>query len=156
MARNRLKAKGRREHGSFLALPLVVIDSKEFSSLSAYAVKLIIDLYAQFKGSNNGDLCAAWSMMKKRGWRSKGTLHRALNELREKGFLLLARQGGKHKASLYALSFLAVDECKGKLEIPPTAAPPGTWRKRNVKTESLPRMCTNVPRMSTNHENIQA
>jgi len=31
------------------------------------------DLGRQYNGKNNGDLCATWSMMAKRGWSSRST-----------------------------------------------------------------------------------
>jgi hypothetical protein len=129
-SRSRLKAKGRRESGPFLAVPKHVINSTEYSRLSAYAVKLLFDLYAQFNGRNNGDLSACWTFMSKRGWRSKGTLHKALVELRGRGWIVVARQGGRNKTSLYALTFLAVDECGGKLDIAETRTPLNWWRNK--------------------------
>ena len=128
-AKQRLLNKARRESGSFLALPRVIVDSDEYAALSAHSVKLLIDLFAQFRGKNNGDLCAAFTVMKCRGWKSRGTLHRATRELVDSGWIILSRQGGRNKPSLFGLSFLAIDECKGKLDISETTAPPGTWRK---------------------------
>ena len=113
---------------TFLALPQAVVDSSQFIAMSAPAVKLLIDLFAQFRGANNGDLCATWSLMKPRGWRSKGTLHAALQELLNAGFLLCTRQGGRNRASLYALTFMAIDECGGKLDVAATRVSPGTWK----------------------------
>ncbi|WXG51455.1 MAG: hypothetical protein RNU03_11300 [Candidatus Sedimenticola sp. (ex Thyasira tokunagai)] len=129
MAQSRAKIKGRKERGSFIAIPKIVVESEQYSKLSSHSVKLLIDLSAQYNGSNNGDLCAAWSMMVKRGWRSKGTLYRAVSELITTGFILLTRQGGKHKASLYAVTFKPIDECKGKLEVKATVVAPATWKK---------------------------
>ena len=88
----------------------------------------MIDLFAQFKGSNNGDLAAAWKLMEKRGWRSKETLHRAKRELLEKGFIVTTRQGGRHVCSLFAVTWLAIDECSGKLDVAPTRVAPGYWK----------------------------
>jgi hypothetical protein len=130
MSRKPVNSKGRRERGSFVALPKAVINSPEYARLSAYAVKLFIDVCAQFNGRNNGDLCASWTLMRQRGWRSKATLHRATKELRDKGWLVVSRQGGRNKANLYALTFLSVDECGGKLDIDETVAPLGFWRDR--------------------------
>ncbi len=121
-------AKGRREKGRFIAIPAPVLESDEYAQLSPAAVKLMVDLNTQFKGHNNGDLSATWSMMKKRGWKSSATLFRALTELLEKGWIVKTRQGGRHKPNLFALSYLAIDDCAGKLDIKPTAAPPGTWK----------------------------
>jgi hypothetical protein len=150
MASKREKIKGRRESGQFLNIPTQIPLSNQYANLGAWSVKLLIDLYTQYNGHNNGDLCAAFSMMQKRGWRSKGTLSNALTELTNAGFILKTRQGGKHKASLYAVTFRGIDECKGKLDINPMPVPPNTWNK---KLTSLPAMCTNVPAMCTNQPN---
>ena len=40
----------------------------EFYTLPCRALKLLIDLYSQYNGRNNGDFCMAWSIMAKRGW----------------------------------------------------------------------------------------
>jgi hypothetical protein len=74
----------------------------------------------------NGDLCAAYdSVLHKRGFRSKGTVSRALDELRQFGWILTSRQGGRNQCSLYALIFQAIDDCKGKIDIAPTTTAPG-------------------------------
>jgi hypothetical protein len=105
--------------------------------LSAYAVKLLFDLFAQFNGRNNGDLSACWTFMQRRGWRSKATLHKATVELRKKGWVAVARQGGRNKPTLYALTFLAVDQCNGKLDIDSTVAPLSWWKKDKTCTHNV-------------------
>ena len=44
------------------------------------------------------------------------------------------------EATLFALTFYAVDDCGGKLDIKPTRSPKGTWRKLepapDVKTKT--------------------
>lgn len=152
MALSRQKIKGRKESGPFLAIPTQIPLSDQYANLGGWGVKLLIDLYAQYNGKNNGDLCAAFSMMQKRGWRSKGTLSHALTELTNAGFILKTRQGGKHKANLYAVTFRGVDECSGKLDINPMPVAPNTWKK---KLTSVPAMCANVPAMRTNKQNTK-
>jgi hypothetical protein len=117
MARSRNKTKGRQESDCFFALPRRIIRGPEYARLSAHAVKLLVDLGAQYYGSNNGDLCASWTLMRERGWRSKATLHRAIKELRTANWIVVARQGGRNKPSLYALTFRRINECNGKLDI---------------------------------------
>ena len=107
----------------------VFLRSQTATSLSAKACKLLLDLLSQYRGDNNGDLCAAWTLMRKRGWKSKDTLGKAIHELVEKGVIEKSRQGGKHKATLYALTTYAVDECKGKIDMAPTHSPKSLWRK---------------------------
>ena len=117
------------EKGGFVGLHKVVLNSCAYSQLSAHDVKLLIDLLSQYNGSNNGDFCATFSLMKPRGWRSKGTLSTALKNLLSAGFIEISRQGGRNLCSLYAVTFYAVDDCKGKLEINATSYPKSLWRK---------------------------
>ncbi len=126
---SRLKTKGRRDAGTFFGFPHAVMDSTNYLRLSTKAVKLLNDIGRQYNGFNNGDLCATFSLMKPRGWISKSTLHEALEELLHYGLILISRQGGRHKASLYALTWHPINECKGKLDIQPTTIPPGIWKE---------------------------
>ncbi|GAB2521168.1 hypothetical protein GCM10027188_24940 [Lysobacter humi (ex Lee et al. 2017)] len=130
--RRRVKHKGRSE-GRFIRLYAELLDSDEFGSLSAAAVKLFMELARQYRGKNNGDLQAAWKLMRTRGWRSPGTLDRAKKELVESGFAIVTRQGGKNRCSLYALTFWPVDACNGKHAEPPGVVPLHLW-KRQART----------------------
>ena len=132
-------AQAKRERGGFVPLPFAVIRSHSFANLSAHAVKLLCDLLAQYRGDNNGDLCMAWKTMQERGWRSRDTLEKARRELLECGWIVLSRQGGRHQASLYAVTFYAIDDCAGKLDIRATGAPSGEW-KRNDPLPPLPKL----------------
>jgi hypothetical protein len=105
--------------------------------LSAHAMKLFFDVLAQYDGYNNGDMCLAWSVMKTRGWSSRDTLAKARAELLASGVLEISRQGGRHKATLYALSIFAVNDCKGKLDIAATRAPKSLWRETENPPEPL-------------------
>ena len=140
MAFSRSKAKGRRESGSFVLIPHAMLESEPYSRLSGSAVKLMFDLYCQYKGHNNGDLSMAWSRMQKRGWRSKETLYRARNILQQNGFIVQTRQGGKHQCSLYAVTWRPIDECSGKLEHPSSPVALGYWKNGCAPLlESVPR-----------------
>lgn len=138
MARSRLRLKGRRESGSFLALPHTLLDSPQWASLSVFTRILILDIAAQYRGTNNGDLSAAWSIMQKRGWKSRDTLGRALKEALDRGFIELTRQGGRNRPNLYALTWLRIDECGGKLEVPSTRVASGLWKNRSSDTAEAP------------------
>ncbi len=136
MAITRDKAKGRRESGTFIPLPTSVLNHQNFTRLSGNALKLLMDLLSQLrltKGGtvNNGDLCATWSMMKKRGWKSSATLQNAKNELIHYGFIVLTRQGQrlrKDKPCLYAITWWAINDCKGKLDVKSALTPLGSWK----------------------------
>ena len=110
-----------------------MLDSVNYRSLSAKAIKLLFDLWRQYNGFNNGDLCVAWSVMEPKGWRSRDTLYRALKELLYYGFIEQTRQGGKNRCSLYALTCYQIDDCKGKLDVPATHRPSHRWKKPKPK-----------------------
>ena len=131
MAADKRYKKGRhgRDSGQFAAIPYQVLNSAAYIGLGAYAVKLLFDMFVQFRGNNNGDLCAAFSVMSKRGWKSKETLHNAKHELIESGILFETRKGGRpNKASLYAVTWLPMDDCGGKLDVRPQEFPRGLYR----------------------------
>jgi hypothetical protein len=130
----------KREAGGYVPLPHAVLRSREYGDLSAYAVKLLNDLLSQYRGDNNGDLCAAFELMRHRGWRSKETLFNARAELLNEGWVTVTRQGGRNKIpSLYAVTFYSIDFCKGKLDVKPTGSPPGGWRKPLEREDPQPR-----------------
>ena len=127
----RRRLQGRRTGNSFLSIPHHVLDHENFRCLSPRATKLAIDIAAQYRGNNNGDLCATMSVMQSRGWTSSDQLAKAKKELLEKDVIWIARQGGyPKKASLYALTWIPIDDCKGKLDINPTNTPPVNWKKK--------------------------
>lgn len=132
----------RRESGGFAALPHCLLESNVYIGLSAHAVKLLNDLLAQFKGFNNGDLCLSWSIMEKRGWKSRDTLNKARKELIDTELIIVSRYGDRKRPHLYALTFFAVDECSGKLDINATQKPLSLWRLHEplppIKIKSTP------------------
>ena len=126
----RLRIKGRRTTSFFVMFPYHVLDHAVFKTLSTRATKLVMDLAAQYRGHNNGDLCAPLSLMRKRGWNSSDQLEKAKKELIEKDVILVARQGGRNKANLYALTWFPIDECNGKLDVAATNTAPVKWRSQ--------------------------
>jgi hypothetical protein len=125
----RARLKGRRDkRGSFSLFPHECGASDNYTGLSAHAIRLLHDLLHQYRGRNNGDLSMHWSLMRSRGWRSRGTLAVARRELLERGWIVQTLHGGRRKPSLYALTWLAIDDCGGKLEVRPQGAP-GFWKQ---------------------------
>jgi hypothetical protein len=110
------------------------METTKYRNLSAWAIRLLLDVLKQSNGRNNGDFCCAWSVLQSKGWRSKGTLEAAKKELLECGFLVRTRQGGRNHPCLFGVSWLAIDECldprtkRHKLDHPPTQVPLGLWR----------------------------
>jgi hypothetical protein len=108
----RKRHKGNRIGEGFVALPYSVLNSPLFIGLSPHAVKLLIDVAAQYRGDNNGDLSVAWKLMQPRGWRSEATLHKVKRELIDAGFLYETRKGKRpNLCSLFALTWPALDDC---------------------------------------------
>lgn len=127
----KMSLHGRSKKSYYITIPNQCLASENFTSLSTKACKLFLDMAAQCKGYNNGDLCMTWSIMKKRGWKSQDTLARAKKELLDKGWLILTRQGGRNRCSLFAFSFIKIGDFGSKLDIEPTSIPPNDWQKWN-------------------------
>lgn len=102
--------KGSKYNEPFVGIVRSVFESPAFVALSPHAVKLLMELLAQYKGDNNGNLTLAWSIVSKRGWRSRTTLWRCKSELIEAGFVYVTRMG--HMPStceLLALTWFPLD-----------------------------------------------
>lgn len=139
-------AKEARGGGAFLPFRVDVLRSQALAGLSPYAAKLLLDIASQWQLGRNGDASTAFEkVLRARGWRSKATLHNALKELRESGLVVQTRQGSLHQCSLYALGWLAIDECGGKLDMKPTSRPLNHWldpikplEKKSPSTRRVP------------------
>jgi hypothetical protein len=135
MAQSREKSNGRR----FAGIPHHVMNHPDYIALSSGAVRLLLEFSRQYNSHNNGDLSAAFSVMKARGvTNSKSTLAKLLRELEEKKFILRTRDwqfvnpGGR--CALYALTWNAIDSCPGKdLQVQPTNAPPRSFTAEIIK-----------------------
>ena len=110
----RRKTNKRVSDGGFVQLPKKVMRSPNFVKLTPYAVKLLIDLCEQYNGSNNGDLCATWSMMVLRGWKSKETLTNAIKELNHYELIVTTQYGGLGRPSLYAIAWFNIDKARAE------------------------------------------
>lgn len=105
------------------------MDHENYIGTSANAIRLLLDLARQYNGRNNGDLSATFSVMRKRGWTSKGTIERMIKELLDRGWICVTRPGGKHRPTLYAVTWLPIDDCDGKLDVAETRIPSNEWKK---------------------------
>lgn len=128
--RSRLKFKGRKEGGTFTLVPHSVQDSENWRNAKPDAIKLLLAIARDYNGSNNGDLCAAYSRMKVRGWASQSTLDWSLKELLHYGLIQKTRQGDlTKKPSLYALTWRPIDNLGEKLELcSPSVKASGLWK----------------------------
>lgn len=130
MARNREKYKNRKIEGGFCAIPHAVIESSNLKNASGNAIKLLTVMVRAYNGKNNGDLCAAFSVMKIYGWTSQATLDWGLKELLHYGFIEKTRQGDlTKKPSLYAITWQPIDQLGEKLELcGPSTVASGKWK----------------------------
>ena len=123
------ETKDKRDKGAFLTVPLSVLQSRAYIQANPYARMLLLDLAMQYRGDNNGDLCAAWKVMQPRGWRSEETLQKAKRDLIDLGLIVETRKGARpNKATLYAVTWCALDQCGGKLDMSDRAFPRGAYR----------------------------
>ena len=104
------KYKNSKYGESFTGIVHSVFESPAFAALSPHACKLLLELAGQYRGNNNGNFTVAWSVVSKRGWRSRSTLWRCKAELINAGFVYVTRKG--HMPStceLLALTWFALD-----------------------------------------------
>jgi hypothetical protein len=113
MAKGRSKHKGKGMN-SYASIPRYVMETDAFKSLKGNSVLLLLLLAHQYKGNNNGDLTAAYSIYKDH-IKSTQTLFSARDELEKKGFIVVNSYGGMSFGgyklpTLYALTWLPVDD----------------------------------------------
>lgn len=143
MARSRLKAKGRKDGGRFAMLPDAVLRSPEYHQLPGGAVRVLLALAAQYNGNNNGNLCAALTVVRNYGLNSSDTVSTNLRRLEQASLIVRTRDGmfcgGASTCALFALTWRPIDACPGKrLTVAPTDKPlrsfqPATLAKRPVR-----------------------
>ncbi len=110
------------------AIPKALMRHPDFKQLSFSAVKVLVVLGEQYNGRNNGNLAATHTMLRQWGGMAKGTLAAALRELQARNLIIKTRDYNRSRdgasPTLYALTWVNVDDCPGKmLEVSPTAKP---------------------------------
>lgn len=150
MSASRTKLKG-RSNGTFFAIPHAVMRSENWKRMPARAVKLICALGVQYNGKNNGDLSAEWPKMRALGWRSPNTVDRAEIDAMRFGMIERTHRGGRHSCHLYALTWLPIHECGGKLEVPATNVASGLWKEAPQFDPSFVNKKLDAPKLSTRH-----
>jgi hypothetical protein len=86
-----------------LSLPRHILLSDQFAALSPSAKALLIDIAARYTGKNNGQITAPYCAMKERGWKSEGTMYRALKQLKAAGLIKVTKKGFSHNCTCYRL-----------------------------------------------------
>jgi len=109
--------------------------------LDGNAIKAVMELAGQYKGSNNGDLSSPFTTARDRGWGSESTLAKWLKFLEQRGWIVRTRQGGRHAGcNLFAVTWWPID-ASHKHQEPGTRTPPNTWKKIEVGTPNIGVQC---------------
>ena len=76
-----------KNKGRFAGIPISVIESDAYKSLSGNAAKLLTILTYFYRGYNNGNLAITQSIIGE--WMTKNTMYSAKDELLRKGFIVI-------------------------------------------------------------------
>lgn len=108
---NRILANGRDNAEQYFSMGYRTAQSPAWRSLSGPAAKVWVELRSRFNGRNNGRLHLSLEEGAHLLGLGKTTVHRALKELEEKGFIRKTRQGQFYGrlASEYALTSERID-----------------------------------------------
>jgi len=129
MGRRRRDGGDKRDRGTFLALPHVVLDSPSYRALGHTARSLLIDIARQYNGHNNGKLVACAKYLRPLGWRSADVVNRAKRELLASDLLMETRIGWRpNRAAWFALTWFELDVTAG-LDINPVRYKKGSYIK---------------------------
>lgn len=126
--------------GPWVPMPLQFMASRACAELSPQALKMLLDLCAQLgpNASGNGDLSAAPSVMRARGWTGNATRQAALDELIAAKLVCVTRQGGRRQCSLYAVTLWPMACDFSKLDHGPGAYSVNDWRGPKDEAASKP------------------
>lgn len=133
--------QGVREGERFALIPVEVLESAAFGSLTGMEAKVLVVLAGQFHGYNNGDLTLPLSVAQKYGIRSNDTLKSALKTLRDRGLIELTHQGGlpPFGCSRYALCWREINNPPGSVApLTPTSKRWIDWADPSVSRRRKP------------------
>jgi hypothetical protein len=122
-------AKHKKGKGHFAGVPSNVMRHPDYINLGANSKVLLYEFALQYFGKNNGKLCAVFSQMKLRGFKSETTLRKAIKGLLDSKLIVLTKVGmygkGKRLPNYYAITWQPIDDVKGfVMDIPSTITPP--------------------------------
>lgn len=103
-----------------MPLPYAQLRSPAWRSLSGAAVRLWLELHTRYNGGNNGRLTLSFAEAGEALGMGKATVQRAYQELVERGFLALEKEGSWYhrRAHEWRLTTKPMQGLKGKT--PPT------------------------------------
>lgn len=129
MAKKKTYLKTVYDHSAgktFTAVQRAATACANYSKLTVEGKALLLDAASLFNGKNNGDISLTYKKMHPKGW-SKRKLEHARKELEHYGFINVTRQGGRNTPTLYALAWINVQPCGGKLQAPSTSEASATY-----------------------------
>jgi hypothetical protein len=117
--------------GPWFPMPLEFLRSRAWCELSPHAAKMLLDLCACLgpNASGNGDLSAAPTTMRSKGWGSTATRRAALNELVQAGLLTVTRHGNRRACTLYAITLWPLQCNLSKLDHGPGSFATTDWQR---------------------------
>lgn len=118
--------KPETKYEAHIRVTLALLDSPAYIALDWSARSLFTDMRSKLRGSNNGNINAALTELRHRGWRSPVTLAKALRQLEAVGLIAKTRQTigvirGSKVCNLYRFTDLDTLEFP-KLQIAATKA----------------------------------
>lgn len=126
LERRMSRGQSKKKHASarYISIYHAVLEHPDFYEANPRCHKMLLYLLRQFNGSNNGDFTAAYSVLKKFGFKSKDTIASTLQELIDRGLIVRTReakfQNPNATCALYAVTWFQIHECGGKLDVQPT------------------------------------
>jgi hypothetical protein len=143
------KIKPQDPRGKHVRIYVELLSSPAFRVMGFSSHSLFLQLRTKLNGSNNGNISAALSDMKKLGWSSSATLSKALYELRAMGFLAVTVEGGPKQGarvpSLYRFTDLPTfDQPKIGVE---AMKETDDYRQYKTDAEAKRRLDTEVARL---------
>ncbi len=115
----------RKSEGQYLPLPYSQLKSPAWRALSGSAVRVWLELHTRFNGSNNGAVRLSYAEAAEALGIGKATAQRAFQNLQDKGFLVLEKEGNWYhrQAHEWRLTTKPTNGPKGR------ASPTNEWRQ---------------------------
>jgi len=131
--------------GPWIAMPLDFLRSRAWSELSPQAAKMLLDLCAQLgaDAKGNGDLSAAPTMMRPKGWVSNANRVAALQQLEAARLIVLTRRGNRRRCALYAITLWPMQCDFSKLDHGPGSYSQTDWQ--NLSADRIKTPTTDAP-----------
>ncbi|WP_225766991.1 hypothetical protein [Inquilinus sp. Marseille-Q2685] len=152
-----VNATGRSKAEPFVRLPIWMLKSEAWRTLTPNAVKLLIDLWSRHNGQNNGEIAYAVRDAEGIGL-AKSPAARAFEELVERGFLKVRRASTFDQKNMARTWELTAEPVGGKLATKDFMRSASPQRDTNGKMKSKsqsPQRDTQSPQEDTERPNLR-